>query len=334
MTPSLDSLVAGARSRLAKRRSAVLRKDLERRVGFQGEKLSEDVVSRAALIPLDLIVEDPDFENLRLPPTDEEVDPLAESMRREGIKVPVELVPAPDEVHFFLRAGFRRVASARKLGWETVPALVLPADIPLVDEYWTNVIENTARDKLSTYEVAYAARAMRDRFGVGATEFAVRARLSESYVVNLLRCLDKLPPEVVEAWKCKAPVPMAEYLKWCNLLPHEAVTAMNIYMGRNPQLAQTWKHLPPSSGKSHPARMATAVGLKRMQRLRFAVEVARNLDEKTRRLCLDLVDFCTGAKSSVPGIYDDGQRLRVYKSRRRQDLPTVDGALPPELETP
>jgi ParB/RepB/Spo0J family partition protein len=307
-----------------KRWSSLIRQRAEVTGSFQGEYLSEHLVEQAALIPLDKICADPEFENLRLPPTAEEVSLRAESMRREGLKVPVEVIPVPGTDCFYLRAGFRRVAAARLLRWESIPAIVLRPDTPLVDEYWTNVIENTARDRLSTYEIAYAARAMRDRFGVSAAEFAVRAGFSETYVVNLLRCLDRLPPEVVEAWRNKAPVPIGEYVKWCNLLPHEAVSAMRVYMGRNPQLAREWKHLPPSSPKSHPARMASTVGLKRMQRLRFAVEVARGIDEKTRALCLELVDFCSGARERVTGIYADGQKMRTYKSRRRADQVTLE----------
>jgi hypothetical protein len=41
-----------------------------------------------------------------------------------------------------------------------------------------------------------------------------------------------------------------------------------------------------------------------MQQLRFAVEVARQLDEKTRSLCLMVIDFCSGARDDVPSVHE------------------------------
>ena len=64
-----------------------------------------------------------------------------------------------------------------------------------------------------------------------------------------------------------------------------------------------------------------------MQRIRFAVEVARTIDEKTRAVCLKIVDYCSGARDDVPLIFDPKTKLRPYKSRRREDL---DVPLPEE----
>ena len=107
-------------------------------------------------VPLELIVDDPRFTNLRLDPTDEEMTALAESMRVEGLKVPIEVIPSGEA--FCVRCGFRRTKAARLLRWTTIPAIILAADTPVVDEYWTNIIENSARSRLTSYEIAHAAR--------------------------------------------------------------------------------------------------------------------------------------------------------------------------------
>ena len=241
-------------------------------------------------------------------------------MSCEGLKVPIELIPDPTGSHFYVRAGFRRTRAARNLRWQHIPAIILPANTPVVDEYWTNVIENSARDRLTSYEIAHAAATMRDKFGIRPGAFAKRAGYSETYVQQLLRCLDRLPPEIVDLWKSRAPIPVAQYDKWTQLTPDEAVKAMNTYRGRNPRVVGDW--LPPANlqRKPHPIKMASSAGLKRMQRLRFAVEVARELDEKSRRMCLALVDYCTGAREDVPGVWSSGSKLRTYKSRRKEDL--------------
>lgn len=274
--------------------------------------------------------EDPEFKNLRLPPTEDELRKLSDSMRSEGLHVPIIVIPSHLEGRFYLRAGFRRTAAARLLKWSQIPAIILPPDTPIESEYWTNVVENSARDKLTSYEVAHAARTMRDQFGIKAGEFATKAGFSESYIQQLLRCIDRLPPPIVEIWRDRAPIPVALYDKWSNLDHDSAIKQMLIYCGRNPKVVGDWQPPVGLKQRAHPIRMANAAGLRRMQRVRFAIEVARSLDEKTRRVCLEIVDFCSGAKDSVPGVYDNSTKQRMYKSRRKQDLepptesPTVD----------
>jgi len=253
-------------------------------------------------------------------------------MKSEGLHVPIIVIPSHQPDHFFIRAGFRRTAAARLLRWKQIPAIILPQDTPVVSEYWTNVVENSARDRLTSFEVANAARTMRDKFGVKAPEFARKAGFSESYVLQLLRCLDRLPQPIIDVWRDRAPIPVALYDKWSNLDPDSAIKQMLIYRGRNPKIVGDWQ--PPTSLKlrAHPIKMASAAGLRRMQRLRFAIEVARSLDEKTRKLGLDLVDFCSGAKDSVSGIYDNSVKQRMYKSRRKEDLAQNNDLHLPDLE--
>lgn len=274
------------------------------------------------MVELDRIVPDPDFENLRLPPTDEEVELRAESMRAEGMKVPVTLVestvPREDGPWYHVRAGFRREKAARALGWKRIPAVILPPDTPVVDEYWVCVIENSARTKLSSYEVAYAAKTMREKFGTDAREFALRAGYSETYVANLLRCIDRLPPAIVEEWKRGAPIPVDLYVKWSSLTPDESYKAMQTYTGRNPQVVGPWRPPPEVKERLRELRMATAPGLSRMQRLRLAAEAARELCEAERRLVLDVVDFCSGAREDVPRVYSPKEKR---KGKEREDLP-------------
>ena len=313
------SVIEKARLRIAKHKVALYR-DLHESKGPNGEKRSEILVRDVELVPLERIVPDPDFVNLRLPPTEDEAEYLEQSMQSEGLKVPIELIPSLDRQHYHVRCGFRREKAARKLGWGNIPAIVIPFDTPKADEYWTNIIENSARDRLTTYEIASAARTMREKFGVKAREFATRAGYSETYVVQLLRCIDKLPEEIVEIWKGRAPIPVRLYDQWTGLTKEEAISAMNIYRGRNPTVVGDWRP-PPEMRKKTPLRMLTSAGLARIQRMRFAVEVARALNERERDLCLSIVDFCSGVRDDVGyGVLKNGQKLRIYKSRRKEDL--------------
>jgi ParB/RepB/Spo0J family partition protein len=314
------ALMRGARARIEKRRYELNRHTLELTQGPQGEALSKDLTQQVENVPLELVKVDPNFQNLRLPPSDDELQRLSDSMSAEGLHLPIQIIPANDADCYYIRAGFRRTLAAKKLRWQSIPALILPQNTPLVSEYWTNVIENSARDKLSSYEIAHAAQTMREKFDVSPREFALKAGFSESYVMQLLRCIDRLPPEIVELWAGKAPIPVALYDRWSNMTPEEAINQLHIYRGRNPKIVKDWA--PPTNLKKKPIhiKMASAIGLSRMQRLRFAIEVERSLDEKTRGLCVQIVDFCTGARDHVEGVFDNGRKLRMYRSRRKQDL--------------
>jgi ParB/RepB/Spo0J family partition protein len=302
---SAEHLLRGGRDIIAKRRVEIYRTSRERRLGPQGELRSETIARTVEMIELEQIHDDPDFQNVRLQANEEEMALLVESMRREGIKIPVELVESSGpRGGYHVRAGFRRTAAARRLRWTRLPALVLPGDTPVIDEYWTNIIENSARSKLTTYEVACAARTMRDKFQIPTREFALRAGYSESYVGNLLRCLDRLPPEIIDVWRDGAPIPIDVYHKWSGLRPEEAIREMHSYRGHNPKTTRGWKPPPGVREKYHPARMASAAGLSRMQRLRIAAEISRDLSESERTLCIQVVDYCSGATNSVPGIYE------------------------------
>jgi ParB/RepB/Spo0J family partition protein len=324
-----------ARLRVDKRREELHRRAEVTKYGPRGEKRSAVLTRQVEMVPLKHIVDDPEFTNLRLQAEEEELYKLTESMRHEGLKVPITVIAVANGAsQFYVRAGFRRTTVARRLDWKHIPAVVLPYNTPTIEEYWTNIIENSARSQLHSYEIACAARTMRDRFHISPLNFAIRAGYSDVYIHNLLRCLDRLPEEVLEAWRTKAPIPVKLYIKWAIMEPSEAIKMMLSYAGRNPQIVKDWQ---PTTRRRRvlPIQMASARGLQRMQQVRFAIEVARSLDPTTRTLCLRLIDFCSGAREDVPDIYNPHKKQRVYDSRRKEDLrhPEPDETPPaPELE--
>ena len=325
-------ILNAARLRIEKRREELHHNADAFKNGPRGEKRSAVLTERVELVPLKAIIDDPDFVNLRLKAEEEELNELSESMRHEGLKVPITVIPVGEKANlFYIRAGFRRTTVARRLNWKKIPAVVLPYNTPTIEEYWTNIIENSGHSYLHTYEIACAAKTMRDRFHVTPLDFAIRAGYSEKYIHNLLRCLDRLPEEVIDAWRKKAQIPVDLFIKWSIMEHSEALKMMLTYAGRNPHLmkARDWE---PTTKRPRPLliRMASNRGLQRMQQVRFAVEVARQLDPATRALCIRLVDFCSGAREDVPGVYNPHRKQRIYQSRRREDLqPLEPGELPP-----
>jgi ParB/RepB/Spo0J family partition protein len=318
------------RTRLAQRKRELREDWRERHLGPQGEEKSRDIVGKVKLVPLEEIVSDTDFKNeMRLDATEDEAQNLEESMRSEGLKQPVVLIEHGDEYH--VRWGFRRVKAARKLGWQAIPAIVLPADTPLPSQYWSNIVENVARSKMHTYEIARSAQVMRDKFRVNHKEFSRRTGYDPKYIDNLLRTIDNLPPELLQKWRERRPIPVDYFITWASMRPDEAVTSFNTYVGLHPRAARSSSSIPePPKTKrgDFPLLMATKAGLKRMDRLRFSIACHRTIDDSTRDTWLAIVDFCMGQRNDVPGVHDDNRKHKSHRGRdgKRSKIKQTDVA--------
>lgn len=333
----IDVCLSSNQSKLSRERIAQRKRELredwrERHLGPQGETRSENIVGKVRKIPLDKIVSDTDFKNdMRLPATEDEARILEESMKYEGIKQPVVLIEHGNEFH--VRWGFRRVKTARNLGWATIPAIVIPPNTPVPSQYWSNIVENVARSKLHTYELAKAAQVMRDKFRVGYKDFARRTGYEPKYIENLLRTIDNLPPELLQKWRERRPIPVNYFITWAAMRPDEAIHSFNTYVGLHPRASQA-PTLPAETNEKKktkndfPLLMATKAGLKRMDRLRFSIACHRGIDETTRTAWLAIVDFCMGQRNDVPGVHDDNKRHRSHKGRdgKRSKLKQTDVA--------
>jgi ParB/RepB/Spo0J family partition protein len=135
----------------------------------------------------------------------EKIASLAESIKREGQLVPVNVIPSKRPgFEYELVAGFRRLTALKLLGKPTV--LVKVDDVKSdVDRKIVNLAENVARDDLSSYELAVACRDLRDTYKLSANEITKRIGsyegMSKSYINNIMRILEKCPPKVIAAWK-------------------------------------------------------------------------------------------------------------------------------------
>lgn len=318
--PVKDDFVSHARAALDKRRAQLKRKgrlDVEQR---DGEAKSKDVLD-VMMVPLDAIKEDAEFANTRLYEdilTSETygseghtMESLEVSMNEEGLKVPIVVRPNETGEVFFIRAGFRRVKCARKLGWKEIPSVVLPFGISDREEYWVNILENSTRKSLRTYEMAHAAQLMRDRFGVPPEEFALKTGYSVAHIKNLLCCIDRLPDELVEQWKLGARLPFDQWHTLALLEPQHAIRYFRRWTGQGYLERQHLMEGKRADGR----RLAPAAWLDRMQKLYIGLE-GSELEPRTRQLCLKVVEFCQGAISNIPGVYEPHKRSE-YERRAR-----------------
>ena len=304
--------------RLAKQLEAIHERYDNRRHGPQGESRSRSIADWTHPIPIEKIVCETDFSNIRLKPADSEIGFLADSMSEEGLKVPVTVSEGQNDA-YFLRAGFRRVAAARKLGWTFIPAIVLPMNTPKISEHWTNIIENTARTSLRTYEIANAALIMKRDFLVDPKIFARKAGYDPVYVTRMIKAIENLPQAILEHWRDVGNFPIDWYCNWSNMHHAEALKSFHLEVGQRFH-RRTDPLLPadhPRPNKRDKVQTATNSGLKRMQRLRFAVlAYTKPMDDATRQSYLEIIDYCMGIRDTVLDIYDCNARHQPSRGRK------------------
>jgi ParB family chromosome partitioning protein len=123
----------------------------------------------------------------------ESTSALADSIRAQGLVQPVVVRPRK-EGGFELIAGERRWRAAREARLPTVPALVREADDR--DSLLLSLVENVAREELSSVEEARAYALLLDEFELSLGDLSERVGKAKPTVSNRLRLLE-LPEDVL-----------------------------------------------------------------------------------------------------------------------------------------
>ena len=122
---------------------------------------------------------------------EESMGALAESIREVGVLQPVLVREHGDG--YELIAGERRWRAARRVGLQTIPAIVRHADDAAVLQQ--AIIENVQREQLNPLEEAAAYQQLIEDFSLTHDDVATRVGKSRATVTNMLRLL-QLPPSI------------------------------------------------------------------------------------------------------------------------------------------
>ena len=122
---------------------------------------------------------------------EEALNALAESIREVGVLQPILVRESGDG--YELIAGERRWRAARKVGLQTVPAIVRVADDALALQQ--AIVENVQREALDPLEEAAAYQQLIEDFQLTHEDVARRVGKNRATVTNFLRLL-QLPPTV------------------------------------------------------------------------------------------------------------------------------------------
>ncbi|WKZ19443.1 MAG: ParB/RepB/Spo0J family partition protein [Candidatus Jettenia sp. CY-1] len=156
-------------------------------IGIEGEteqasivKLNPEDIQPNNLQPRDIFHED-------------EMQGLAESIKKYGILQPIIVRPAPHG--YMLIAGERRWRAAKQVGLKEIPAIIRYTDE--LSNLEIALIENIQREDLNPIEKARAFRELTNKFGLTQEQVAKAMGKDRSSITNYIRLLD-LPEEIQE----------------------------------------------------------------------------------------------------------------------------------------
>jgi ParB family chromosome partitioning protein len=127
---------------------------------------------------------------------EESLASLADSIREVGLLQPVLVRRQGDE--FELIAGERRWRAARRVGMQTLPAIIRNADNATMLQQ--AIVENIQREELNPLEEAGAYQQLIEDFALTHDEVAARVGKSRTTITNTLRLL-QLPPAIQRSLK-------------------------------------------------------------------------------------------------------------------------------------
>jgi len=121
---------------------------------------------------------------------------MVTNISKVGLKKPVTVSRRTEDDGYDLVCGQGRLEAYVALGQSEVPAIVV--DAPLHDRYLMSLVENLARPPRTTLQLAREIKTLRER-GYTTSDIAAKVGLSETYVSNLSKLLNKGETRLVEA---------------------------------------------------------------------------------------------------------------------------------------
>jgi ParB family chromosome partitioning protein len=184
----------------------------------------------------DLNIETIDVEpGIRQTIDKESLDELTASIKQHGILQPLVVEPG-DQGRYNLQIGKRRMAAAKLLGLETVPAMILDGPLESKASIAMRLVENLHREDLDPIDEAEAYSNLKKM----GTKVSVIARLvgkPRPYVSHSMRLL-RLHPKVREGIR-KQNIPREHALALLRLEPNQQIALAEEVMEKGLTMVET-----------------------------------------------------------------------------------------------
>ncbi|MDQ6982579.1 MAG: ParB/RepB/Spo0J family partition protein [Mariprofundus sp.] len=153
-----------------------------------GDMPTPEVMRQTTQIPISKI--SPNSYQPRTRFSNEQLEALTGSIRKDGVLMPVLLRPLGDG--YELIAGERRWRASQAAGLTEIPAVI--RNVNDLQALELAIIENEQRDDLTAVESGRAYRRMMDEFGCTQQQIAEKIGVSRVQVSNLIRLLQLSDP--------------------------------------------------------------------------------------------------------------------------------------------
>jgi ParB family chromosome partitioning protein len=166
----------------------------------------------------------------------EPLDELVASIRQHGILQPIVVESGGEEGRYKLHIGSRRMAAARIIGLEKVPALVLDGQLEAEKAITIMLVENLHREDLDPIDEAEAYATLKD-MGTKVSAIARLVGKERTYVSHSLRLL-RLHPRVREAVRQRT-IPREHALALLRLEPEQQLALAEEVMEKGLTMQET-----------------------------------------------------------------------------------------------
>lgn len=276
---------------------------------------------------------------------------LGEDMKRNGQVTPIFVTTIPahlkakaGKAEFYLVSGFRRVAAMVEAKIQAAKAVFRP-DMSEKDMRIVNLLENEARRELTTYERAMAFLGLSNlgmtgqqisdsiRAGMQTEEMGngKSASYNKDYVNNLLRCVNKLHPTIIKAWKEGNPkAVMSRLMRLAGMKDHaEQIADWNESTGPATEGDQGGAGEDGAGeggegeGRATPKKRASEKDLEAALHAAKWVKAHRStmapdLEEESINLSIEVLRFALGKRATIPSLYDDKVKKAIEAAREEE----------------
>ena len=130
------------------------------------------------------------IENSRLNLEDNEnMASLMQSIKQHGLKQPIGVYT--NGTYYFVIWGHRRLEACKKLGWNTIPAII-EKQMDGKQQLIINTIENIQREDITPFELGRVCFILKDN-KLTNSEIAARLNILKGQVKNVLLLFNRLP---------------------------------------------------------------------------------------------------------------------------------------------
>ena len=163
------------------------------------------------------------------------LEELATSIAQHGMLQPLVVEPG-EEGRYNLQIGKRRLAAAKIVGLETVPAIILDGPLGSDESLAMRLVENLHREDLDPLDEAEGYARLKD-MGAKVSEIARLVGKERTYVSHSMRLL-KLHPKVREAVR-RQNIPREHALALLRLEPYQQIALAEEVMDKGLTMVET-----------------------------------------------------------------------------------------------